>query len=236
MLRSVALLLLLAAPAAAQPSAEALVASWLRMQQAADREVVLDETLERRVEGPRRSLRIETEGTVRYAPGARPSRTSRRGTVDGEALSAEELAGLDRRLAHAFGAGGRDLGRPPPPPRYLLQRAEARSVASADLGGQRVWRVALRLDPPGRRSRSASPQARPDALTAWFSRDGERLLRLRVESQRRGGSVTRDLRFQRTDGLDVPAAATARAELRQRRRLRSYAVEITSTATYRVAE
>lgn len=238
MLRTSLLLLLFAAPAAAQPSAEALVASWLRAQRAAEREVVLSETLERRLEGPRQSLRIETEGSVRYAPGDRPRRTVRRGTVDGEALTAREIDGLDRRLAYAFGPGGRELGRPPPPPHDVLARAEARSVAADRLDGQRAWRVALRLDPPpepggGRRGRRPPP---PDALTAWFSRDGARLLELRLEGRRRGGLVTRTLRFQRTRGLDVPASASARAELRQRRRLRSYAVEVTSEATYRVTE
>ena len=237
------LLLLLAVPAAAQPSAEALVASWLRAQAAADRALALDETLERRIEGPRYSVRVETDGRVAHAPGARPRRVAQRGTVNGEPLSGEELAELDDRLAHAFGPGGRELGQPQPLPHRLLERAEVRSVAPAELDGTPAWRVALHLDVPTprrhrerRRGRPAPPPPSPDALTAWFSRDGARLLRLRVEGQRLGGALTRDSRFQRTGGLDVPTSVSARAELRQRRRLRSYAVEITSAASYRLAE
>ena len=230
----------LALPAAAQPDPDALLSAWARAQAAVGGVVVLDETLVRRVEGPRGAVRVETESTVRLEAGARPRRTVGHALLDGERISAERAEDFGRRMGRAFGPGGREVAGAPAAAVFFLRRARATGIAADRLDGDRVWRVDLRPPPPrgdrprrGRRGDRRRPPA--DRFTAWFSADGARLLGLRVEGRRRGGRIAREVRYQRVDGLDVPRTASAEAMLRQRRRLRDYAVELSSEATYTVA-
>ena len=227
------LLAALSAPLAAQPSAEALAERWLadwRRAAASVTAIEVDERAERTLDGARRTTRVATDASVRYARGERADREVRSVRVDGREVDPERGPRLGRRLGRAFGPGGREIAAAVRLPGPLLARAGALSVEPDRLGGQAVWRVALRLPPPPR----APLDARADRGTAWFTRgESPRLLRLRVEGERpRGGRLTRDVRYVRVDGLDLPARAEVELTVRQRRRLRDYVVRLSAETTY----
>ena len=211
------------------------------------RRVTLDEAMTRRVDGPRGTVAVETRGTLTLdAPdrgGGPAGRVLRSATVDGRAVEPERVAELDRRLVRAFG-GSEEAARPPrllPP---ALDRGEPVGLDLDTVDGQPAWRVSLRVPPggpPGGARGGPRGRARhggdapPDRASAWFSRstDAPRLLRLRTEGERPGGGAfVRTVDYRRTDGLDLPAAMSARVEVRQRRRLRVYATSVAADARY----
>ena len=218
-----------AAGGAAQPAPDALVAAWAEGQSAAARDVgavVLAERVEREVDGPRGRMRVGHDGTVRYAPGARPERAVDGVTVDGRALPADRGGAARRRLGRAFGPAGRVVAAPPPPALEALTGARPHGPTEADrVGAEAAWRVVLR----------AGPDARPRHVEAWFSRSAAgRLLRTRTESRHRGGRVVREVDYARAAGLDVPRDVRTVATVRQRRRLRDYVVTVRSEGRYRL--
>jgi hypothetical protein len=214
-----------AAQSAAQdlPDAQAVLDAWAadwRRAAAEVESVEMDETLERVLEGPRRPFDVTAEGSVRYRRGAGPERTTRRVTVNGREVDPERAG---RRLGRAFGPAGREVAGPPPPPNALLRRVERAEIEEDRARGRPAWRVTFR------------PAVGPaDRVTAWFTRSerAPRLLRLRAEGRRPGGSAFREVDYVRVDGLDLPLAARAEATVRQRRRLREYVVTLRASARY----
>ena len=218
---------------AAQPSPEAVVAAWQRTTgdaARAVRTVTLSETITQRVDGPRTAVTVETRGTLTYSGRRRPERVVREATVDGQPVPPARVAELGRRLGR--GAGTDDATRPPhllPP---VLEHGVPVRLELDTVDGRAAWRVALRMPPGGPHRRRGPPPE--DRAEAWFSRSASapHLLRLRVEGERAGGAFVRTVDFRRTDGLDLPAAMSASAEVRQRRRLRVYATGVAAEARY----
>lgn len=225
-MRLASLLLALAAlPAAAQPSAEAVVDAWAAGWRSAAEGVggvEMAEAMERRLDGPRRDVDVVTEGRLIYRAGERPRRERLRARVDGEPVAVERAGGHDRRLGRAFGRGGRDLAAPPPLPSALFRRADVLDLTPDVLDGRAVWRVGFVLPRGGRGA-------------AWFTRsaDAPRLLRTRTEGGRREGHrITRDVAYAPVAGLDLPVASRSDLVVRQRRRLREYRVTMRAEARY----
>ncbi len=249
--RLVLLLVLTAASsvgAASQPAPDAVVDAWRARTRAAARgvdRVEVNETAERRIDGPRGAVEIVTVARVELAPGEQGRRTVTQATLDGAALSPERLQHLDQRYARAFGHGvaeaTNELRLVPLP----LARGSATRLDASDVGGRPAWRVSLDLplpppeQPAGRRrGRRAGPPpgppGPPPTAEAWFSRstDTPRLLRMRVRGELRGRAFVRTVDFSPAGGLDVPSAAETRVEVWQRRRLRSYTTLVTVRAQY----
>ena len=232
MLRRLALLTALLAPtASAQPSGADLLAAW----QAGWDEAVegveavrLAETLRRTVDGPRGTLDIETDGELLLAPFRRPRRTVDRATVNGEDLDLDRLKGMERRLRGALGRAAFDLRRPAALPSWDFAHAAPDGPVGSDrLGSALAWRLPLR------------GAGRPGRLTAWFSRSrsAPRLLRLdRAQPIPGGGTLYRSTTYALTVGLDVPTSHSVRAQIEQRRRLRTYTLTLRADAQYRLAE
>ena len=220
-----ALLVLLAVPAAAQPSGRALLDAWLDGWDRASRDVEaveLDERSVRTVDGPRGEVVVEIDAGLRYTPGDRPRRDVRRVRVDGREVEPERGPRQGRRLGRAFGRAGREVSAPPPPPHVVLAGAEPVGVEPDRYDGRPAWRVAFQ-------TRGGDDGA------AWFTRSetAPRLLGVRVEGRRpRDGRIAREVRYTRVGGLDVPASSEAALTVRQRRRLRDYGVRVTASATY----
>lgn len=215
----------LAAPAAAQPSPDALVSAWLadwRRSGEGVTAIEAAETLEREVNGPRGRLVVEVEGRIGYARGARPERRAERVFVNGREADPRRLEQHRRRVGRAFGAGGAEADQPPRPPGELLAAAEPVAVEEDPVDGRPAWRVTLRPEGGGR-------------LEAWFAppTSAPRLLRTRHEQGlRRGGRVVREAEYARVGGLDLPATTRATVTVRQRRRLRDYAVTFSTAGRY----
>ena len=220
------LLLVLAAPASAQraPDAQALLDGWAADWRRAARSVEAieaEERMTRTVDGPRGDLRIETESTVRYDRDGAPSRGVTRLRVNGRDRDPRDRR-TRGRFGRAFGPAGRDVVAPPLLPGVAFADAEAGGIEADRLGGTPAWRVDLRLGD------------RPDRATAWFSRGPRpRLLRVRFEGARPGrGRYERTVEYARVDGLDLAVATETAVTVRQRRRLRSYEVTLTSEGRY----
>ena len=217
-MRAALLLLSLAASAQAQPTAGAVVDAWRAGWARAERGAV--EVAERSAhdfKGPRGGREVAIEATVRYAPGAPPRRTVRRVEVGGREVDVRRGPDSGRRFRRAFGPAGRFVTQPPPLPDRLLA-APARDLSETRFEGAEAWRVTLGTE--------------PGASTAWFTRSARvpRLLAIRTEHD--GGAVTREIRFVRVDGLDLPASVRASATVRQRRRLRDYVVTLDVASAY----
>ena len=215
-------LLLVAAPAVAQPAPAAVVEAWLADWRRSARGVVgvdAREAAEWTIDGPRGRTVVEAEGRVRYTRG-RPERDLARVRVNGREVAAEQGQSQGQRWRRAFGPAGREVHAPPLLPVAVLDYAAPSSVQADRLDGVDAWRVAL--------------DTRADRAEAWFTRSGDpRLLRLRVEGARPGGGrIVRDVRYARVRGLDVPAEAETTFTVRQRRRLREYLVTLRAAATY----
>ena len=218
-----ALLLLLAAAAHAQPAPDALLDAWRadwRRAASGVEAVTARESSAWTVEGPRGRTRVEARGTLRY-DGGRPERSLDEVRVDGRRVSADRGRGQGRRWERAFGPAGREVHAPPALPGVALARADARGIAEDRIGGTPAWRVDL--DTP------------LDEARVWFTRSASspRLLAARFEGRRpRGGRIVREVRYVRVEGLDVPAEARTTFTARQRRRLREYFVTLTAVGTY----
>lgn len=239
------LLLVVAVAAHAQPSAEAVVAAWqagqVRAARAVDR-VEADETLTRRLDGPRGTVRLQTRSTLGLGRGSQ--RTVLWARVDGEAVAPERVEALEGRLRRAFGPGFEDASRGPrllPP----LARATADGLTPDDLDGRPAWRVSLTLPQghaphrhrggPPREPPPDAPRPAPDHAEAWFTRsaDAPRLLRVDTAGPRPGGGVfRRTVDYVALGALDVPVSATADLRVTQRRRLRDYTTAIAVSARY----
>lgn len=252
----------IAAPVAAQPSAGAVVSAWRSHQAEALRaagRVEADETMSRRIDGPRGAVRLDTRGTLALDVGADRAghregpRGGRRGlartvssaSVDDRPVAPERLAELEHRLGRAFGPGFDDASRAPRLVPPALARGTAMRLAPDDVDGRPAWRVSLTHadgppearpfggPPPGRRP----PQgpAQPDRTEAWFTRsaDAPRLLRVVTTGERPGGgTLRRTVDFAPVGGLDLPVAARSALRVSQRRRLRAYTTAITVEARY----
>ena len=217
------LAVLVAAPAAAQPDARALLDGWLRdwRRAAADVDaVVMRERTDWTVDGPRGRTVVEGEATVRYTRGGPPERDVERVRVDGREVAPDRGRRSGRRWQRAFGPAGREVHAPPPLPGPLLAQARPLRVEADRFGGVAAWRVTL--DVP------------TDRTDAWFTRGAQpRLLAMRFEGPRpRGGRIAREVRYTRVGGLDVPAASETTFTARQRRRLREYYVTLSAEARY----
>ena len=218
-----ALLLLLASTARAQPTPDAVLdawrADWRRAAASVDA-VTAREASEWTVDGPRGRTRVEAEGTLRYDGDGPPVRQLRSVRVDGRDVDSDRGRFQGRRWERAFGPAGREVHAPPGLPGPVLAYAEGRAIAADRVGGEPAWRVEI-----------TTPL---DRAEAWFTRaDRPRLLALRVEGQRpRGGQIVREVRYTRVGGLDVPAEARTTFTARQRRRLREYFVTLTAVGTY----
>ena len=215
-------LFLVAAPAVAQPAAEAVVEAWRSDWRRSARGVVgIDtrETAEWTVDGPRGRTVVEAAGRVRYTRG-RPERTLDRVHVDGREVAADRGRFQGQRWQRAFGPAGREVHAPPLLPIAILDYVDPERVEDDRVDGVSAWRVVF--------------DTRADRAEAWFAREGApRLLRLRIEGTRpRGGRIVRDVRYARVRGLDVPAEARTTFTVRQRRRLRDYLVTLRAAATY----
>ena len=223
------LFLFLAAPLAAQPSADAIVDAWLadlRRASAGDGRIEADEAAVWTVDGPRRLLEVEADGVLIWGD-ARPEREVDRLLVDGQRVDARRAGAAVDRWQRAFGPASREVLRPQSLPGRLLARGEPVESAADVYEGQRAWRVTF-----GRGGH------------AWFTRSAAspRLLAVRLEGEREGGRdgrqrgesgrLVREVRYVRVRGMDLPASAETRFTVRQRRRLREYFVTLTATAGY----
>ncbi|WP_412063638.1 hypothetical protein [Rubrivirga sp. IMCC45206] len=224
------LLLLLAAPLAAQPSADAIVEAWLAdwrlVARGVDR-IEADESAVWTVDGPRGVLEVEADGVLIWGQG-RPERAVDRLVVDGERVDARRAGAAGDRWQRAFGPASREVLRPPGLPGRLISRGEPVEAANDTYAGQPAWRVTF-----GRGGQ------------AWFTRSAAspRLLAIRIEGEREGrggrrgrggesGRLVREVRYVRVRGLDLPASADTQFTIRQRRRLREYFVTLTASAGY----
>ena len=221
--------LALAAPAAAQPAAEAVLRDWLLGTREAAAEavgvrVMLDS--ERRVEGP-----VETR-TLRAAIAAEVSEDGLdtdivEARIDGRRARPFRYAALERRLREAYGGAYAWIERPNLIVRSFLSNARARSRAVPDrVNGAPAWRIAL--TPPETDHPSLE-------VTAWFAR-GERptrLLRLALSARLANGTASATTDYVRVGGLDLPGERRAEAAIRQRRRLRTYTVLLSSQTRFR---
>ncbi|MEO0558700.1 MAG: hypothetical protein AAF170_11025 [Bacteroidota bacterium] len=228
------LLVLVAIPASAQPSADALVQTWIRTWDDAAQgleSVSYDETLTRTIEGPRGTLNIETQGTLDLFLDQRPRRAVSDAWVNDDRVDLERRSEMERRLRRALGRASRDLTRPAPLPIHLLASAEpVGEVRAVRLGATPAWEVSL-LRPPRR-----GPAER---LTAWFSpsRTSPRLLQIQRDRRlRHRDTLTRVTTYTRIDGLDIPTSHTVDAQIEQRRRLRTYAMVLHAETTYEAPE
>ena len=215
--------------ASAQPSAEAVVEAWADGWDRAwgrTSSVVLTERAEQSVDGPRRDLRIETEGTLTLSPGRRPERRINETRVNGRRAETERGPRGRDRLRRAFGPPGREVLAPARLPVDWLPGAEPVRLVEDRLDGRAAWRVDMR-----------SPAF--DDLSVWFSRSESdpELLGVRGEGARPGGGrVVRDIRYARADGLDLPRLSETTFTGRQRRRLRDYVVTLRAESRYIVRE
>ena len=223
------LLLLASGAALAQPSAERILsewrAGWDRAAAGVDA-VEVRETLDRTVDGPREDIEMRTEGRIVYASGAAPRRTVDRAELDGRRVAAPGRARFERRTRRAFGVAADILRIPPPLPGTYLRGAEptGRPVRD-DADGRPAWRVPL------------STTQNEGRVTAWFGRsEGYPLLRLQVERERDGARATLTADYRRVRGLDLPTDLSTTVTVRQRRRLRTYAVDLRARGTYRSPE
>ena len=219
---ALALLVLVAAPAVAQPSASSVVEAWRAdWRRAAQGVAGIDahEEAEWTVDGPRGRTVVEADGRVRYTRG-RPERDLDRVRVNGREVPADRGRGQGQRWQRAFGPAGREVHAPPLLPVVLLGAAEPDRIEADREAGVAAWRVGF--------------DTQAGRAEAWFTRTGApRLLRFRVEGQRpRGGRLVRDVRYARVRGLDLPAEAETTFTVRQRRRLREYLVTLRADATY----
>jgi hypothetical protein len=226
-LRPASLLLLLAlAPAAlAQPGTATLAAwqdDWDRSS-ASLASVTTTETLTREMSGPRGARRMAVESRVRYTSRGRPERTVVRAQVNGTAITAEQLAEIEHRSERALGRASREAVRPPYLPGPILHTATVAEATATQQDGRNVWR--LRLTRSGRAD---------GELIAWFTRSSEPPQLLRVDYARRDneGRVERTVEYARRDGLDLPVRHRTQTEVRQQRRLRTYAIVLTVEASY----
>ena len=225
-----AFLLLLASTASAQPSGGDLLADWRRGWASAARDVeavVMQETLDRTVDGPRSDIEMRTEATLTYARRGQPQREVERTELNGRRAGRVARRRFESRADRAFGAGAALLRRPPPLPATFLADADALTDASRDrVDGRPAWRIRARV-----------PSVRTD-LTLWFSRDDRpELLRIRTEPDLpRDARAVLEADYRRVDGLDVPATLRTTITLRQRRRLREYVVSLRARGTYRAPE
>ncbi|MEM0963017.1 MAG: hypothetical protein AAGK21_10850 [Bacteroidota bacterium] len=225
-MRLLLLLLLLASAAAAQPNGDDLLNAWRASWRSASADVnaiTVGEAMDVRFEGPRGDSRIEANSTVRYDLGSAPRREVRDARVNGVQARQERGPRFERRLVRALGPPGREVMSPPALPNQLLRSARARRVAADRVDGVSAWRVTL--DNPGPVFAEA---------TVWLTRSTTpRLLRARGEGTRpRGGRFTRDVRYVRLSGLDLPLRVESTFVTRQRRRLRSYVVSLRAETSY----
>lgn len=236
MRRTVPLAVLLVAAVAAQAQdGSAVLDAWRRSARAATAgvtAVTLDEDVVQVIEGPRDPMRLETRGSVRLAPDARPDRTVLEARVNGRPVEPARLPFLARRLGRAFGPAGGEAARPAPLPDVLLRDAQATGLSAETLGGQTVWRVAFT-----RAGRGADrDDGRRSQGQAWFSRGATlRLLRLELGGEGPNGTVRRTIDYNLVAGLDVPTAMRTEVSVRQRRRIRTFLITLTAEATYRGA-
>ncbi len=232
------LVLISAASASAQPAPGVVVDAWRARTRAAARgvdRVEVDEAADRRIDGPRGTVEIETVARVALAFGEQGRRTVTQATLDGAAVSPERLARLDDRYERAFGRrvaeATRELRLVPMP----LARGRATRLDASDVDGRPAWRVSLDLPPGPPPPRGEGPQpGPPPTAEAWFTRSAgaPRLLRMRLRGELRGRAFVRTVDYAPTGGLDVPSAAETRVEVQQRRRLRSYTTLVTVRARY----
>ncbi|WP_412067154.1 hypothetical protein [Rubrivirga sp. IMCC43871] len=225
------LLLLLAAPVAAQPSAGAIVDAWLadwRRAASGVGRVEADEAAVWTVDGPRGLLEVEADGVLIWSEG-RPEREVDRLIVDGERVDARRANAAGDRWHRAFGPASREVLRPPSLPGRLLARGEPAGSAPDVYEGQPAWRVTFGRGGQAWFTRSA---ASPRLLAVRF--EGEREGREGRGGRRRGasGQLVREVRYVRVSGLDLPASAETQFTVRQRRRLREYFVTLTASAGY----
>lgn len=187
------------------------------------RAVAFRETLVREVDGPRGGAELRTEGALRYAWGEVPRRTVDRATLDGRSAPPPLRRRFERRTRRAYGPAADALRRPAPMPGPFLRGARPAGPAVGDrVDGREAWRVPLALPRGGGR------------VTAWFGREGGApLLRLRVQ---RSAEHTLTADYRRVDGLDLPTTLLTEVTLRQRRRLRTYTVELRARGTYAAPE
>ena len=220
-MRTALLLLTLAASAQAQPTAPSVVDAWRAGWARAERDVEGVEIRERSAHdfrGPRGGREVEIEATVRYVPGERPQRLVRRVEVGGREVDRRRGPDSGRRFRRAFGRAGRFVTQPPPLPHRLLGAAVASDLEEARFDDADAWRVTLDTE------RGVS--------TAWFTRSARDPRLLAVRTERDGGRVTREVRYVRVEGLDLPASVRASATVRQRRRLRDYVVTLDVASDY----
>lgn len=224
--RSAALLLLFLGPlAAAQTSGDEVLSRWRDRWADAARgveAVVVRETLDRTVDGPRGEIEMRTESTLTYSRDGATDRDVDRALLDGRPIGPLARRRFESRTDRAFGSGSDALLRPALLPGVLLANASASGSASAaSLDGRPALRVPVRL-----------PSARG---IAWFSRDDSpRLLRLRVTSTLPGRArAVTEANYRPVGGLDVPTDLRTTVTLRQRRRLREYVVTLHARGTYR---
>lgn len=215
------LLLAVAVSAEAQPRAEAVVEAWRAgwARDAAGVEgVALVERARHRVEGPRGGREVEIDAVVDYPTGQRPERRVQRVRVGGQDVDRQRAHDDGHRLRRTFGRAGRYASWPPPLPDRLLARARASDLRPVQYGPTDAWQVTLETE------RGPS--------TAWFTRSADRPRLLAVRTERDEGRVTREIRYARIQGLDLPAESRASVTIRQRRRLREYVVTLDVWATY----
>lgn len=219
------LLLCLSHVAAAQTSGDDLLSRWWEAWADAARDVeavVVRETLDRTVDGPRGEIEMRTESTLTYSRDGATDRDVDRALLDGRPVGPLARRRFETRTDRAFGSGADALLRPALLPGILLADASATGAASpARLDGRPALRVPIRL-PAGRG-------------LAWFSRDeSPRLLRLRLMAALPGRArVVTEADYRTAGGLDVPTDLRTTVTLRQRRRLRDYVVTLHARGTYR---
>jgi hypothetical protein len=177
------------------------------------------------VDGPGQRHTVYTEAHV-----------TRRGTelirrvvyaeADGHPVAPARLARMERRRAHALGAGG---SWTLPEALDVLDGVAAAGPARTTMHrGRPAWEVPVAED--GARG----PRRRFDRGTLWFERDPAlRLVAARFERRLPGGGrASLDAEFTRVAGLDLPLRHTADADVRQRRRTRWFAVLVRTDVEY----